>query len=202
MAATVSDRENRSQVQTELLLGLQKEIEAMELRLRPFSKALHIAREENPPACIAAQTAFRLPTQNSEAYVVGSDGDRRLVKIRDGEVVEERPYVEGFTLQGLLLSPREIRMAYDAIHKYHEAPTENPAITLRERMPWASEATLAAIAALPGPVVCCHLDATTANILVTTSGDSAILIDDEYQALAVIHIFIHSHKAVVTTPIN
>ena len=83
-----------------------------------------------------------------------------------------------------------------------QAPTENPAITLRERMPWASEATLAAIAALPGPVVCCHLDATTANILVTTSGDSAILIDDEYQALAVIHIFIHSHKAVVTTPIN
>lgn len=174
--------ENRERIQELLLLGQCPDIEKMHPRERPLSKALEISREDQPPSCIATEVVYRLPAHNSDVFLVG-DTKRRVVKIKDGEIIEERDYIEGFTLQGLLLAPKDVRLVFDAIIAFHKRDAAG-APSLQERMPWASKQTLSAIAALPGPVVCCHLDATTANILVDPSGDTSRLIDDEYRALA------------------
>merc|ERR1711974_266719 len=68
------------------------------------------------------------------------------------------------------------------IRDFHER--EAPAGPhFHEVFTWGSAETLQAIEDLPGPVVRCHLDATTANI-VMTDDSHAVLIDDEYHAQA------------------
>ena len=49
----------------------------------------------------------RIPTKNSNVFVIGALGaERQMVKVRDGQILEERPYLEGFTLDGILLAPK------------------------------------------------------------------------------------------------
>jgi len=176
--------EQRGTIQQHLLLGEYAEIASMHPQTRPLSQKSDLERVYDPPACISNEpVVYRLPATNSDVYVVG-DSQRRVVKIRDGQKVEERAYVEGFTLDGILLSPKEVRLAFSAIEAFHGEEVVGDAPSLKERMPWAREETLQNIMALPGPVVRCHLDATAANILVTPSCDLAMLIDDEYHAMA------------------
>ena len=177
--------ESREILQQRLLLGDCQDIEGLHPLQRPYTNKSSLERVLDPPACIEHEpVVFKLPgIKNSDVFVVGEDEHRQLVKIRGEEIVETREYIDGFTLDGVLLTQKDIGLAVGAIEAFHKQATSG-ALPLQERMPWAPEQTLQQIMALPGPVVNCHLDPTLANVLMTPDCSAATLIDDEYQALA------------------
>ena len=42
--------------------------------------------------------------------------------MRDGEIIEEREYIDGFTLAGIVLSPNEVKLALAAINTFQHRP--------------------------------------------------------------------------------
>lgn len=178
--------ESREILQQRLLLGDCQEIEGVHPLQRPYTSKPNLERVLDPPGCIENEpVVFKLPgIKNSDVFVVGEGERRQLVKTREGEIIETREYIDGFTLDGVLLSQKDIGLAVGAIVAFHKQAITPGALSLQERMPWAAEQTLLLIMELPGPVVRCHLDATLGNILMTPDCSTAILIDDEYQALA------------------